>query len=122
MLDPFVDGRNSIAGAGGPALGFAPEREELPDDIALAYAKLLKAPPKPANFEQRWSVWGAGYGGGNRTSGDPAGVGSHDLTARTPGGAAGLDYHLSRDSRGGLALPARGANRGPAPGRRGGHS
>src|SRR5262249_32717084 len=27
MLDPFVDGRNSIAGAGGPTLGFAPERE-----------------------------------------------------------------------------------------------
>ena len=64
MFDPFVDGRNSIAGAGGPTLGFAPEREELPDDIALAYAKLLKAPPKPPTaFEQRWSVWGAGYGG-----------------------------------------------------------
>src|SRR6516225_11949883 len=57
MLDPFVDGRNSIAGAGGPTLGFAPEREELPDDIALAYAKLLKAPPKPASFDERWSVW-----------------------------------------------------------------
>src|SRR5262249_29258896 len=98
MLDPFVDGRNSIAGAGGPTLGFAPEREELPDDIALAYAKLLKAPPKPASFDERWSVWGAGYGGGNRTSGDPAVVGSHDLSARTAGGTAGLDYHLSRDS------------------------
>ena len=45
MLDPFVDGRSGVAGAGGPALGFAPEREELPDDIALAYPKVLKAPP-----------------------------------------------------------------------------
>src|SRR5262249_27221953 len=84
MLDPFVD----VAGTGGPALGFAPRREELPDDIALAYAKLLKAPPKPASFDERWTVWGAGYGGSNRTSGDPAVVGSHDLAARTAGGAA----------------------------------
>jgi autotransporter-associated beta strand protein len=122
MLDPFVDGRNSIAGAGGPALGFAPEREELPDDIALAYAKLLKAPPKPASFEQRWSVWGAGYGGGNRTSGDPAVVGSHDLSARTAGGAAGLDYHLSRDSVVGVALAGGGTNWSLAQGLGGGKS
>src|SRR5262249_33665704 len=39
MLDPFVDGRSGVAGTGGPALGFAPGREELPDDIALAYSK-----------------------------------------------------------------------------------
>src|SRR6201997_337774 len=122
MLDPFVDGRNSVAGAGGPALGFAPEREELPDDIALAYAKLLKAPPKPASFEQRWSVWGAGYGGGNRTSGDPAVVGSHDLSARTAGGAAGLDYHLSRDSVVGVALAGGGTDWSLAQGLGGGKS
>jgi autotransporter-associated beta strand protein/T5SS/PEP-CTERM-associated repeat protein len=132
MLDPFVDGRNSVAGAGGPALGFAPEREELPDDIALAYAKLLKAPPAPSppspasggglGWGQRWSVWGAGYGGGNRTSGDPAVVGSHDLTARTAGGAAGLDYHLSRDSVVGVALAGGGTNWGLAQGLGGGKS
>jgi uncharacterized protein with beta-barrel porin domain len=122
MLDPFVDGRNSIAGAGGPALGFAPEREELPDDIALAYAKLLKAPPKPQTFDERWSVWGAGYGGGNRTSGDPAVVGSHDLTARTAGGAAGLDYHLSRDSVVGVALAGGGTDWSLAQGLGGGKS
>src|SRR5262249_38084683 len=56
MLDPFVDGRGDPIG--GRAIGFAPEREELPDDIALACAKILKEPPKPASFEQRWSVWG----------------------------------------------------------------
>jgi autotransporter-associated beta strand protein/T5SS/PEP-CTERM-associated repeat protein len=122
MLDPFVDGRNSIAGAGGPALGFAPEREELPDDIALAYAKLLKAPPKPQTFDERWSVWGAGYGGGNRTSGDPAVVGSHDLSARTAGGAAGLDYHLSRDSVVGVALAGGGTDWSLAQGLGGGKS
>ena len=122
MLDPFVDGRNSIAGAGGPTLGFAPEREELPEDVTLAYAKLLKAPPKPASFDERWNVWGAGYGGGNRTSGDPAVVGSHDLTARTAGGAAGLDYHLSRDSVVGVALAGGGTNWSLAQGLGGGKS
>jgi hypothetical protein len=86
MLDPFVDGRSGVGGGG--AIGFAPARAELPEDIALAYAKILKEPPKPQSFEQRWSVWGAGYGGSNRTSGDPAVVGSHDLSAATAGGAA----------------------------------
>jgi autotransporter-associated beta strand protein len=83
MLDPFVDGRSGVGGGG--AIGFAPAREELPEDIALAYAKILKEPPKPQSFEQPWSVWGAGYGGSNRTSGDPAVVGSHDLSARHGG-------------------------------------
>ena len=37
MLDPFVDGRSGVGGGG--AIGFAPARAELPDDIALAYAR-----------------------------------------------------------------------------------
>jgi outer membrane autotransporter protein len=122
MLDPFVDGRSSSAGTGGPALGFAPEREELPEDIALAYSKILKAPPKPATFDQRWSVWGAGYGGSNRTSGDPAVVGSHDLSARTAGGAAGLDYRLAPGTVVGFALAGGGTNWSLAQGIGGGKS
>jgi autotransporter-associated beta strand protein len=122
MLDPFVDGRSGVVGAAGPALGFAPEREDLPDDIALAYSKVLKAPPKPATFEQRWSVWGAGYGGSNRTSGDPAVVGSHDLSARTAGGAAGLDYRLAPGTVIGFALAGGGTNWSLAQGLGGGRS
>jgi outer membrane autotransporter protein len=111
MLDPFVDGRSGIGGATGPALGFAPEREELPDDIALAYSSVLKAPPaKVPTFEQRWTAWGGAYGGGNRTSGDPAVLGSHDLSANTAGFAGGLDYHLSHDSVVGFALAGGGTN------------
>src|SRR5215469_14392908 len=106
MLDPFVDGRNAFGAGGSGALGFAPEREELPEDVALAYAKLLKAPPKPPSFDERWSVWGAGYGGGNRTS----------------GGAAGLDYHLSRDSVVDVALAGGGSNWSLAQGLGGGKS
>jgi hypothetical protein len=33
--------------------------------------------------------------GSNRTSGDVAVVGSHDLSARTAGSSAGLDYRLA---------------------------
>src|SRR5262249_4817732 len=114
MLDPFVDGRSNPLGGG--AIGFAPERAELPDDIALAYAKILKAPPTPPSFEQRWSAWGAGYGGSNRTSGDPAVVGSHDLSATTAGGAAGLDYRLAPGTVVGFALAGGGTSWGLAQG------
>ena len=120
MLDPFVDGRGQALG--GSAIGFAPEREELPDDIALAYAKILKEPPKPPSFEQRWSVWGAGYGGSSRTTGDTVVTGSHDLSAATAGGTAGLDYHLSRDSVVGFALAGGGTNWSLAQGLGGGKS
>jgi fibronectin-binding autotransporter adhesin len=123
MLDPFVDGRSGVGGAAGPALGFAPEREELPDDIALAYSSVLKAPPmKAPTFEQRWSVWGGAYGGGNRTSGDPAVFGSHDLSAATAGGAAGLDYRLAPGTVVGFALAGGGTNWGLAQGLGGGKS
>jgi T5SS/PEP-CTERM-associated repeat protein len=107
MLDPFVDGRSGVGGVGGPALGFAPDRPDLPEEIALAYSKVMKTPvykAPPVVYEPRWSSWGAGYGGYNRTSGDPAVVGSHDLTARTAGYAAGLDYHFTRDTVFGFAL------------------
>ncbi len=120
MLDPFVDGRNNVNGGG--AIGFAPEREELPDDVALAYAKILKAPPKPQTFDQPWSVWGAGYGGSNRTTGDAAVDGSHDLSASTAGGAAGLDYRLAPGTVVGFALAGGGTNWSLAQGIGGGKS
>jgi outer membrane autotransporter protein len=105
MLDPFVDGRASVGGLYGGATAFAPDREPLPEDIALGYAKVLRTPVyKTVPFEQRWSVWGAGYGGANHTSGDMLVVGSHDLSAHTAGGAAGLDYRVAPGTIVGFAL------------------
>ena len=76
MLDPFVDGRG-----GGPAdwrsASRQTKRKTLPPDVALAYASVLKAPPKPS-FDQRWTAWGAAYGGSDSTNGDPA-VGSNNV-------------------------------------------
>ena len=120
MLDPFIDGRGQALG--GSAIGFAPERQELRDDVALAYAKILKEPPKPPSFEQRWSVWGAGYGGSNRTTGDTIAVGSHDLAASTAGGTAGLDYRLAPGTVVGFALAGGGTNWSLAQGLGGGKS
>jgi outer membrane autotransporter protein len=103
MLDPFVYGSGPIGGGG--ALGFARESGTLPDEVARAYAKVVKAPPAPPTpFERRWSVWGAGYGGYNTTDGDPTVVGSHDLTARTFGFAAGVDYRFAPGTVMGVAL------------------
>jgi uncharacterized protein with beta-barrel porin domain len=127
MLDPFVDGRSGFGGnalAGG-AIGFAPEREAVPDEVALAYAAVLKAPKKaqPApNFEQRWGVWGAGYGGSNRTNGDPTALGSHDLSARTAGFAGGFDYRLTPNTVVGIAFAGAGTDWSVAQGLGGGKS
>jgi autotransporter-associated beta strand protein len=125
MLDPFVDGRCGIARTDQPplgypdeceprrsALGFAPEREGTPPAIASAYASVLKEPRAPLApvYEPRWTAWAGAYGGSNRTTGDLAIIGSHDLSARTVGGAAGLDYHLTPDTVVGFALGGGGTN------------
>jgi autotransporter-associated beta strand protein len=123
MLDPFVDGRSGIGGADHPALGFAPERETMPPDIAQAYASVFKAPPAPAPvYEPRWTAWGGAYGGSNRTTGDLAVSGSHDLSARGVGFAAGLDYRLTPDTVAGFAFAGGGTDWSLAQGLGGGKS
>ncbi len=112
MLDPFVNGRG---GTGGGAIGFAPEEQmSLPRDIALAYASILKAPPK-STVDLRWSAWGTAYGGDNNTSGDAA-VGSHDVNAQTFGFAGGMDFRISPSTVVGFAAAGGGTNWGLAQG------
>jgi len=123
MLDPFVDGRAGVGGIYGQAIPFAPERETLPEDLALAYGRVMRSPVyKATPFEQRWSVWGGAFGGYNRTSGDPVVVGSHDLTARTAGVAAGMDYRIAPGTVVGFALAGAGTGWSLAQGLGGGGS
>jgi autotransporter-associated beta strand protein len=123
MLDPFVDGRSGVGGADHPALGFAPERDTMPPDIAHAYAAVLKAPPKAVPvYEPRWTVWGGAYGGSNRTTGDLAVLGTHDLSANTAGFASGLDYRLTPDTVVGFAFAGGGTHWSLAQGLGGGKS
>jgi hypothetical protein len=107
MLDPFVDGR-----FGGGTSSFAPDSAAIfPPDIAMAYASVLKAPPKIGH--SRWSVWGTGFGGSSHTNGDPT-IGSNNVTANTYGFAASADYHFTRDTLLGFALGGSGTNWGLA--------
>ena len=100
---------------GRSALPFAPEQEaSLPRDIALAYASIFKAPPKPT-FEQHWSTWGSAYGGSN-TSNGVATVGSNNVTTDIFGFAAGMDYSFTPDLLAGFALAGAGTNWGLANG------
>lgn len=122
MLDPFVDGRlgSGVGGVSGRAMGFAPdEQTSLPPEIALAYAGVLKAPP--TTFDQRWTAWGASYGGGNWTNGS-ASVGSSNVSAQTYGFASGMDYHFSPDTIFGFALGGGGTAWGLAGGQGTGRS
>jgi len=114
ILDPFVDGRSGPPG--GSALGFAPDQPaSFPPDIALAYDSVLKAQPRAAAFDDRWTVWGASYGGAANTSGNPV-VGSTNFTAQTFGFAAGMDRHFTPDFVAGFALAGGGTHWGLAEG------
>jgi uncharacterized protein with beta-barrel porin domain len=114
MLDPFVNGRANVGGVGGGAIGFAPEEQaSLPEDVALAYAPILNKAPALKPFEQPWTAWGSGFGGSNRTNGDPS-VGSSNVTASIFGFAGGMDYHVSPSTVVGFALAGAGTNWGLA--------
>ena len=110
LLDPTSLGGS---GGGGP-LGFTPEQASLPPDVALAYASILKAPP-PASFNQRWTSWGAAYGGSSTTDGDAV-IGSNTITASDYGFAGGMEYHFSSNTVAGFGLAGGGTNWGLAQG------
>lgn len=112
MLDPWAAGRGGAFGAGPTTAATAFAAEDT--DAALAYAgqaKRAKGPRWPDRAaavpfveEPRFSVWTGGYGAAGRTQGDPLVIGSHDLTARSGGFAAGLDHRVSPGTTIGFAL------------------
>ncbi len=120
MTDPFMAGRgegfNPPNGGASQytdeshALSYTANGKRRSTSERDAYAAIYtKAPPPLATFEQRWSVWGAGYGGSQTTTGNSA-TGSNNTTGSIYGGAAGADYHLSRDTVIGFALAGGGTN------------
>ncbi|SDJ24781.1 MULTISPECIES: autotransporter outer membrane beta-barrel domain-containing protein [Bradyrhizobium] len=112
MTDPFVAGRGDPVSAGGGATGYADEQamayaaKRNPND-ALA-AIYTKAPPV-VSFQQRWSVWAAGYGGSQTTSGNAV-LGSNNTSSNLYGVAVGADYRFSPDTLAGFALAGGGTN------------
>jgi autotransporter-associated beta strand protein len=118
LTDPFVAGRGDGVTAGTGAPQFAEE-----SDSSLAYAAkkknggrdaFAKFPTKAEVarnnlFDQRWSIWGAAYGGDSRTDGNAA-LGSNNSTARAFGFVAGADYRISPATLAGFALAGGGTN------------
>ena len=114
MLDPFVNGRGSTGGTA------ADRRSALRRTGRQACRRILRwltlrscQSAAASNFEQRWTAWGSGFGGSNRTNGDPV-VGSTNITASTYGFAGGMDYHFPPDTVVGFALAGGGTNWGLA--------
>jgi autotransporter-associated beta strand protein len=112
MTDPFVAGRGEGDSRTGGATGYADEQRlgyaqpHTPNDaLAAIYTKA----PRPVPFEPRWSVWAAGYGGSQTTSGNAA-AGSNNTTSSIYGTAVGADYRFSPDTLAGFALAGGGTN------------
>jgi uncharacterized protein with beta-barrel porin domain len=106
MTDPFVAGRGdgAASGAGAPTGYASTQNTGASRD---AYAMFTKAPP--AAFEQRWSVWAAGYGGSQTTDGNAA-LGSNSTTSSVAGTVVGADYRISPYTLAGFALAGGGTS------------
>ena len=109
MTDPFIDGRG-----GGAAPRKRRLRAVMRSDAKVAgaardaYAMFNKAPPS-TTFDQRWSVWAAGFGGSQTTDGNAA-LGSNNTTSSIYGTAVGADYRFSPFTVAGFALAGGGTN------------
>ncbi|WP_420831787.1 autotransporter domain-containing protein [Bradyrhizobium quebecense] len=109
LTDPFVAGRDGGFGGGAGATPFAEESASLAtaarkteprDALAAIYTK---APAPPLDFAQRWSIWAAGYGGSQTTSGNAV-LGSNNSSSSIYGTAIGADYRFSPNTIAGFAL------------------
>jgi uncharacterized protein with beta-barrel porin domain len=109
LTDPFIAGRGDPISGGGNPTGYAEQTlshaASRPTD---AFAMFTKAPVAPS-FEQRWSVWAAGFGGSQSTSGNPV-LGSNDTRSSIYGTAVGADYRISPDTMAGFAIAGAGTN------------
>jgi uncharacterized protein with beta-barrel porin domain len=107
LTDPSVAGRggSSTPGASAPT-GYA--STQATGATRDAYAMFTKASPV-VPFEQRWSIWAAGFGGSQTTDGN-ATVGSNTSTSSVYGTAVGADYRISPFTVAGFALVGGGTN------------
>jgi uncharacterized protein with beta-barrel porin domain len=107
LTDPFVAGRGDGTTSGPSApTGYA--STQTSGAARDAYAMFTKAPPV-IPFEQRWSVWGAGFGGSQTTDGNAA-LGSNTATSSVYGTVVGADYRISPFTVAGFALAGGGTN------------
>jgi T5SS/PEP-CTERM-associated repeat protein len=118
LTDPFMD-RSGNGANGASATPFAEEIDAANAYAAKdptrskkerdAYAAIYRKAPVAAPFVPSWSVWAAGYGGSQTTSGNAV-LGSNDATSRIFGTAVGADYRFSPFTIAGFALAGGGTN------------
>src|SRR5690606_9187990 len=108
LTDPVM---NRTGGGGSPdASGYADDGNGsayAATSQSNAFAMFAKAPP--AAFQQRWSVWAAGFGGSQSTSGNAV-VGSNATTSSVYGTAVGADYLFSPNTVAGFAIAGGGTS------------
>lgn len=109
-----IPGRGTVR-----ALGYAPDSST--HRANAAFGSLDKNAAASPSELQRWTLWGAGYGGQSRADGNAA-TGSHDRVTRASGFAAGADYRVSPELRIGFALGGGGSRFGLSEGLGGGRS
>jgi len=106
LLDPFIDGRGGVTGAGGPALAFAPDMDErAPVRLAMNDSSASSDAPGVSLVDASGgassggsvsrgpvSVWGTAFGGWSNRQGDLAGLGTHSTNSSDGALALGADY------------------------------
>ncbi|MGN6463367.1 MAG: autotransporter outer membrane beta-barrel domain-containing protein, partial [Pseudolabrys sp.] len=120
MLNPFGGAPSGNPGA----LGYARAMGgNISPEAAAAYAAVTPRDKREVvdSFASRWSVWGGGFGGQNKTSGDAV-MGTSDVTARAFGFAGGADYRATPTTLLGFALAGGGTNWSPTQVQGGGRS
>ncbi|MGC1563289.1 MAG: autotransporter domain-containing protein, partial [Bradyrhizobium sp.] len=107
LTDPFMGRGGGLGGAASPT-GYADEASAYAATKRTdAFAMFTKAPPQ--TVEPRWSVWAAGFGGSQSTSGNIA-LGSNNTTSNIAATAVGADYLFSPDTIAGFALAGGGTS------------
>ncbi|HEV7409484.1 MAG TPA: autotransporter domain-containing protein [Bradyrhizobium sp.] len=119
LTDPFIAGRGDPVNASASAPQFAAEDEAVSAYAANsnartkserdAYAAVYRKAPIAPSFEQRWSVWSAGYGGSQTTDGNTV-LGSNNTRSSIGGVAVGADYRFSPNTLAGFAVAGGGTS------------
>jgi len=121
VTNPFDNARPFAEPQHGPmvvkALGIAPV-----DPAPAARTRSAFASFAGAHDPRRWGVWGAGYGGHGRATGDPLGAGSHDRSVSVFGYAMGIDHRVTPATVVGMAFSGGATRYGLAEGHGSGRS
>ncbi|OKO70747.1 hypothetical protein AC629_40005 [Bradyrhizobium sp. NAS80.1] len=117
MTAPFIAGRGTPVSAGGSpnayaeeSMAYAAKGQARSQSERDAHALFTKAPLANTS-DPRWSVWVSGFGGSQRTDGNPA-AGSNNSTSSIYGTAVGADYRFSPNMLAGFALAGGGTSFG----------